>query len=128
MSVTTVTVTKLAINTASADLDDASGVVATTPADGWSITPAANGLVPADPSRLLLKFVADASGDTVTIKAGARPPSELADLGDLAITLAASDVKYIWLEYGRFAKADGSILAVCTDAGTKVNAFQLNRG
>lgn len=131
MAETVVTLTVLAINTASADLDDASGVVATTPADGWSISPKGSGtnaIVPADPARMLLKFAADASGDTVTIKKGARPPAGLSEAGDLAITLAASDVKYVWVEYGRFARADGSILAVCTDAGTKCNVFQLARG
>lgn len=131
MAETAVTVTVLSINTASADLDDASGVVATTPADGWSITPKGSGtnqIVPADPSRLLLKFAADASGDTVVIQSGVRPPSLQADEGDLSITLAANDVKYVWVEYGRFARANGSILATCGDAGTKCNAFQLARG
>ena len=93
MATTAITPVTMVMNTAGADLPDASGTVATTPADGWVI--AAGGL---SGNRLLLKFLADASGDTVTIAAGDNPPAVRKGLGALAITLAASDVKHIVVE------------------------------
>lgn len=118
MATTAITPTELVINTASADILDGDGDAATTPADGWVIAAAGLG-----GDRLLLKFLADASGDTVTIVAGDRPPSQRAGLGDLEITLAASDVKYVCVEASRFLQDDGSIHATCTDAGTTCKAF-----
>ena len=131
MAVTVITVTNLEINTASADLPDGSGVVATTPADGWTVAPVGsgtNGIIPADDQRLLLKLEADASGDTFTVKAGDDPPAKRAALGNLAVVLAASDVKLLWVEPARFMQSDGTILITCTDAGSKLSAFQLTRG
>lgn len=120
MATTAITPTSLVLNTESADILDANGDVATTPTDGWVITPA-------DPGRrlTLLKFLADATGDTVTIVAGDRPPSQRAGLGNLTITLAASDVRYIVVEKARFLQDDGTYLATCTDAGTTCKAFDL---
>jgi len=112
MATTAVALEELTLNTRSSDLPDASGTVATTPTDGWVIA------APSRKGLLLLKFLADGSGDTVTILAGDRPPSQLADLGNLTVTLAASDVRYIAVELGRFLQDDGTIHATCTDAGT----------
>lgn len=123
MATTTITPTTLTMNTASADLDDASGTVAATPADGWSISAA--GL---SGDRLLLKFVADATGDTVVVTAGDKPPGHLVGLGTLSITLAANDVKYVPVEGGRFLQSDGTIVATCTDTGTKCSAFIMPKG
>lgn len=120
MATTAIALTALTLNTMSADILDADGTVATTPADGWVIAAAGN-----PGSRLLLKFLADATGDTVTILAGDRPPSQRAGLGNLAIVLAASDVRYICVEASRFLQDDGSIHATCTDAGTSCIAFLL---
>lgn len=127
MAVTAITPTTLVLNTKSADILDADGVVATTPADGWVI--AAGGR---SGDRLLLKFLADASGDTVVFHQGDRPPSQRAELGatgteiddgGLDLTLAASDVRYICVEASRFLQDDGTIHAHCADAGTSCKAF-----
>lgn len=124
MATTAITPTALVLNTVSADTLDGDGTVATTPGDGWVITPPAG--FPVD--HILLKFLADGSGDTITIDAGANPPSPLAGLGDLTITMAASDVRYIILEAARFTQADGTITASCTDAGTSCIAWAIPLG
>lgn len=123
MATTAITPEVLALNVAGADLPDASGVVATTPADGWVIAAAGH-----SGNRLLLKFLADASGDTVTFTAGDNPPSQRKGLGTLAITLAANDVKHVVVEASRFLQDDGTIEAVCTDAGTMCWAWILPKG
>jgi len=120
MATTALPVVTLVHNTPSADLLDANGVAATTPADGWVI--AAAGI---EGGRLLIKLLADATGDTVTFLAGDNPPSHRKGLGNLAVVLAASDVRYLVLESGRFLQDDGTILATCTDAGTTLHAFLL---
>lgn len=121
MATTAITPKVLTLNTRSDDLLDADGTAATTPTDGWVITPA-------DPSKyLLLKFLADGSGDTVTVLAGDRPPSHRAGLGNMTVTLAASDVRYIVIEKARFLQNDGTYLATCVDAGTTCLAFELPR-
>lgn len=128
MALTEITPTELVINTKSADTLDADGTVATTPADGWQIN--AGGM---NGDRLLLKFLADATGDVVTFTAGERPPSHRAGLGAAAvemptgrmITLAANDVRYICVEISRFGDADGHIHATCVDTGTTCKAFYL---
>lgn len=117
MATTAISVVSLALNTESADLL-AAGTVATTPGDGWVI--AADGK--AD-RALCLIFEADATGDTVTIVAGDRPPSQRAGLGNETVTLAASDIRAIWIDGSRFTQDDGSILATCTDAGTRCYAI-----
>lgn len=119
MATTAIALEELTINTRSSDLPDASGTVADTPADGWVIAAAGNG------GRLLLKFLADGTGDTVTILAGDRPPSQRAGLGNLSIVLAASDVRYVVVDASRFLQDDGSIHATCVDAGTMCWAFLL---
>jgi hypothetical protein len=120
MATTAITPTPLVIDTASADIVDGDGTVATTPADGWVIA------APVGPDvDVILKFLADASGDTVTVVAGDRPPSQRSGLGNLSITLAANDVKYVMVEKSRFLQDDGTILATCTDAGTTCYAFTI---
>ena len=120
MAETTLTPTQLVLNTASADIVDGDGTLAGTLADGWSV--AASGK-----SMLLLKFLDDGSGATVTVKAGDRPPSHREGLGDLTITLAASDVKYVVVEQARFLRNDGTIHIVSSDAGTEASAFLMPR-
>lgn len=119
MAVTAVVPVQLVTNTPSADILDADGTAAATPADGWTVPLGSQGVV----EKVVLKFLADASGDTVTILAGDNPPSLTAGKGNLTVTLAASDVKYLVLEAGRFLQDDNSIKATCTDAGTTVKAF-----
>jgi hypothetical protein len=77
--------------------------------------------------RILLGFEADASGDTVTILAGDRPPAERAGLGSVTIVLAASDLRVVAVEAARFLQDDGSIRATCTDNGTLCFALILPR-
>lgn len=120
MATTAITPTPLVRDVVSADILDAAGTVATTPADGWVIA------APVAPDvDLLLKFLVDATGDTIIIVAGDRPPSHLSGLGDLALVLAASDVRYIMIEKGRFLQDDGTFLATATDAGTTCYAFTI---
>lgn len=118
MATTAITSVALALGTESGDLP-ALGTVATTPSDGWVITPGAKA------ASLLLVFEADASGDTVTIVAGDNPPSLLKNLGNKTITLAASDCRVIIIETARFMQSDGTLLATCTDAGTRCYAYKL---
>src|SRR3990170_4788894 len=117
-----VTPTALALNVASADLLDTDGTAigAGFATDQWVV--AAGGR---HGSLLLLKFWDDGSGCTITILAGDRPPSHLAGLGNLAISMAASDVKYIVVEAGRFLQNTGEIFITATDAGAECKAFTL---
>ena len=130
MATTAIATELLVLNTRSADLDPVNGggtgngKVATTPTDGWVISPP-SGLAFDD--RLLLTFGADASGDTVTILGGDRYPAQRADLGNMTITLAASDVRYVSIETSRFLQNDGTILVTCVDAGTTCTAVMLPR-
>jgi len=94
------------------------GTVAATPADGWAI--AAYGR---DGRELMLKFTADASGDTVTITAGDNPPALRKGLGDATITLSTSETEVVCVEAARFVQNDGTIIATCVDAGTTCAAL-----
>ena len=116
-----VTPVELAINVVGADILDAGGVsIVTAASDVFAI--AAGGV---GGGRMLLKFLVDATGDTITILQGDRPPSQRRDLGDLAIVLAASDVRQIVVETARFLQDDGTIRATCTDDGTTCHATLL---
>jgi len=127
MATTAITAELLALNTRSADLPDAgggsgNGIVATTPSDGWVISPASGETFD---ERLVLRLTANGTGDTVTFAAGDRYPAQRADLGTLAIVLAASDSRFIAIETSRFLKNDGTIVATATDAGTALTALIL---
>lgn len=124
MAVTAITPIILAVNTASVDHADADATDVTTAVDGFSISAA----LAHSGDRLLLKFVDDGTGDTVTVLAGDRPPGQRAGLGNLAITMAASDVKYVVLEPARFLQSDGTILVTCTDEGMRMSAFLMPKG
>jgi hypothetical protein len=120
MATTAITPTPLVVDTESADILDGDGTVATTPADGWVIA------APVAPDTdVLLKFLVDATGDTITIVAGDRPPSPRSGLGNLSLVLAASDVRYIIVDKSRFLQDDGTILVTATDAGTSCYAFTI---
>ena len=117
----------LALDVRSADLLDAGGTaISSASGNQFFYTPTAGTIAAKrDLSRVLFKFVADASGDTVVFAAGARPPSQRADLGTLSVVLAGSDVRYIVVEIGRFLQADGTVLIDCSDDGTTALAFEL---
>lgn len=118
MATTAIAPSVLAFSVPSADILDADGTVATTPADGWVIALGAKG----HRGQLICKLLADASGDTVTFLAGDAVALQAAR-GNLAVVLAASDVRYIVLESGRFEQDDNSIRATATDAGTSMRCF-----
>lgn len=124
MATTAVTPTQLVAGTVSADILDSDGVVADTPSDGWAIALGANG----NTDKLIIRLVADATGDTAVVTAGDRPPAELAGKGSLSITLAASDARWIVLESGRHEQNDNTIVITCTDTGTKCLALLMPKG
>ncbi len=131
MSTTAITTPLLAINTLSNNLVDAgggsaNGIVATTPADGWVVSPPSTQAF--DQERLIFKLVADGTGDTVTFVAGDRYPAQRPDLGNLALVLAASEARYVQVEVSRFLQNDGTILVTCVDTGTTLTALQLAKG
>lgn len=125
MAVVVVTPVDLAINTASADLPDASGSAITVGADGFTID--VDSLDGPTNRKVLVKFTDDGSGDTITVTAGDYPPALRQGLGDLSITLAASDVKYVVLESMRFLHNDGKFRGTSTGTGVLVEAFVLPR-
>ena len=120
MAVTAVTLTELTLNTASADLPIASWTAIATGADGFSLDVSGVG------SPVVLGF-SDGGGaaDNVTITAGDRPPAQLQGQGNLSITMAANDVKYVVLESGRFEQNDSTIKGTAAATATKMIAFLL---
>lgn len=123
MAVTTITATRLAVDTASADILDSDGTVASVVGDGWDFVIPATGKV----SQLLIRIVADGSGDTVVFTAGDKPPAEQAFLGNKSLVLAASDA--IWFQpSSRFLQNDNTVHAYCADTGTKVYAYLMPLG
>lgn len=116
-----VTKVALVLDARSDDILDAGGVaIATAASNQFVYTPTAG----QDISRVLFKFLADASGDTVVFQAGDRPPSQRRD-GTLSIVLAASDVRYVVIEIGKYLKSDGTIIIDAGDDGTTAIAFEL---
>lgn len=130
MATTAIACELLTLNTRSADLDpvngggSGNGIVATTPADGWVVSPP-SGLSFGDNYRVFFTLGVDASGDTFTITAGDRYPAQRADLGNMTVVLAASDVRYVCVEASRFMQNDGTIVVTCTDAGSTLTAIML---
>jgi len=116
---TAVTLTELTLNTASGDL----------PASGWTaISDGAAGFsldVSGVGAPVVLGFLDGGAADTITITAGDRPPAQLQGQGNLTITMAASDVKYITLESGRFEQNDSTIKGTVAANATKMIAFLL---
>lgn len=126
MATTAVTAEDLAIDVISTDFPiagagSANNLVATTPTDGWVIS-AETGVLG---ERLILRLVADGTGDTVTLTAGDRYPAQRPDLGLRTLTLAASDVVYVSIETSRYLQDDGTIIVTATDAGTVLMAMTL---
>ena len=119
MAVKEVSLTELTLNTASADL----------PASGWdAITDGASGFevdMTGVGSPVVLGFLDGGAADTITITAGDRPPAQLQGQGNLTITMAASDVKYIVLESGRFEQNDSKIRGTVAANASKMIAFLL---
>ena len=120
MAVTSVTLTELTLNTASADLPIASWTAISNGSDGFSLDMTGVG------SPVLIGFSDGGGGaDDVTITAGDRPPAQVQGQGNLAITMAANDVKYVTVESGRFEQNDSTIKGISAGNNTKMIAFLL---
>jgi len=127
MAVEPVTCELLTLNTISSDWaavggGTLNGLVATTPADGWEISPPSGEQFD---ERLMLILYADATGDDFTVKAGDRYPAQRADLGDLTVTLAALDERHLIIETSRFLQNDGTIVVTASDAGSALTALMM---
>ena len=117
-----ITPVQITMHTRTADLLGAGTAITDAAANVFSI--AAGGR---HGDRLLLIFEADATGDTVTILAGDRPPAQTAGLGNITVVLAASDIRGVCVEAARFLQDDGTIRATCTDNGTLAYALIMPR-
>lgn len=129
MAVTAITPVALVEGTESLDLVGR-GTVAATPADGWQISaPAAEGIggLKSPWDSVIIVLEADASGDTVVFTAGDNPPSLQAGKGNDSVVLAASDLVIYKPEPARLVQNDNTIIATCTDAGTRLYALILPR-
>ena len=129
MAVTTILCELVTLNTRSSDLSPIIGggtgnsKVATSATDGWVVSPP-SGTEFAN-SRMFFTMGSDGSGGTVTFKAGDRYPAQRADLGDLVITLAADDCRYIAIETSRFLQNDGTINVIPSTTGIALTCMML---
>ena len=119
MAVLNVLLTELTLNTASGDLPAAGWDAIADGTLGFSVDVSGVG------SPVVLAFLDGGTADTITITAGDRPPAQLQGQGNLAITMAASDVKYVTLESGRFEQNDSTIKGTVAANATKMIAFLL---
>ena len=128
MAVEPVTAELLVLNALSTDFPTAgsgtlNNLVATTPSDGWEISPPSGETLG---DMLFFRIFADSGGTVnVTLKAGDRYPAQRADLGDLVLSVDASDVKYVCIETSRFLQNDGKIIIVPADSGSVLTAMIL---
>lgn len=129
MATTAILCELVTLNTRSSDLSPIIGggsgnsKVATSATDGFIVT-APSGETFGN-ERLFFTMGSDGSGGTVTFKAGDRYPAQRADLGDLAITLAADDCRYIAIETSRFLQNDGTINVIPSTTGIALTAIML---
>ena len=102
MAITDITVTDLALNTESANLNDTGlgqlGKEILVGSDGFNVD------CRLYLGRRLVFIFTDQGGtaDDITMEAGDRPPSQRADLGTTVVTMAASGTVAICLENGQF--------------------------
>lgn len=116
-----VAVTSLALN---ASVDQPAGT-AINPTNGASIA------VGGDASGVIVRInnTHATLAKIATVKAGVKPPAELASRGDLAESIALTGTEYLVLEGGRFVQADGTIWIDFEAAMTgTVMAFRLPQG
>ena len=125
MADVTVPLTRMTVNTLSTDLvggmtDHNTGETGECDLDANHTLPYMSG-----EDRLLVIFEEqDGAAATIVFDAGDYPPSMLKDKGALTITLAASDIKPVVLEAGRFLQNDGKITYTVT-GGVKIGFFRL---
>ena len=117
-----ITPTPLVVEVFSADILDAGGVAISDASANEFVIAAPTGV---RDTLLLLKFLVDASGDTIVVKAGDRPPSQRTGLGDLSQIMAASDVRYVIVDPSIHLQDDGTIRVTCGDDGTTCKAFTI---
>ncbi len=128
MSTTAIATELLVLNTRSADLPFIAGggsgnaKVATSATDGYVVSPPTGKQFD---ERLVFILGSDATGGTVTFKAGDRYPAQRADLGDLVITLAPDDGRVLFVETSRFMQDDGTILVIPSTTGLVITAVFL---
>lgn len=118
---TAVTLNKLAVDTAKADVAES---VLDTGTDAVTIPLTVVG----DTHNVLLKFQNTALADdkmTVLIKAGDYPPAFLQAAGDLSIEIAQNGIAYVVVDSARFMKKDGTISIVSTPASTKTQTLKI---
>ena len=132
MAVITVTPIALAINVATPDLvgadadDVAVDVVAT---DTFRIDCRGVGGGKATEGRIIIVLETQTAGAaTVTFNAGDYPAAMLKFKGSLAIELAASDLKVVVLEAGRFLQDDGYITGSIATTACYMTAYYMPAG
>ena len=132
MSTTAIACELGVINTRSADLPVIAGsgsgnaIAATSTTDGWVISPPSG--YDFGNNRLVI-FIGDTgTGGTAVFKAGDRYPAQRADLGDLSITIAANDGRFVPIETSRFLQNDGTIIVIPSVTALIMTAFMLPIG
>lgn len=132
-AVTTTNVVKLDTNVASAHT--AGQAVTTgntavlTPQPGQVLFTSATSVGPQfDPGHLLVEMSNGAGATTVTFEAGVvgGTPANRAVYGDLAVSLASGDRKYLSLEVSRFQQANGTVRASVSGQTVTFTVVQLD--
>ena len=128
MATVAITCEILAVNVRGADNGDSgngtnslNGLVCTTAADGWVISPPA-GLT--FDERLVLRFSVPTAA-TFVVVAGARYPAQRAEPGNQSIAMATNDSRMISIETSRFLSATGPITITATNVTDWLAAFML---
>ena len=121
-----ITVTQMTLHTATADLLTASGtaIVDVDASNTAIVTECSAG-------EKLVFFLTEQDGNgtaTATFTAGDNPPSHLAGLGTLAITIPANDAVMVAIEVARFLQDDGTVEIVVTNQNILVAVLRLPKG
>lgn len=115
-----------ASNTAGDSATTGGSAVATTASDGWLIS-APTGRSLAD-GTLVLIFSAANTGDTFTITAGNRPPSQRADLAATTVTVTANKTFIYCPDVAAHLKTAGTIQVTATRTDSNLAAVLIPRG
>ena len=128
MATTAITCELLTVNVRGSDNPDGAdgesgtqGLDVATAADGWAISPP-SGLQ--FDERLVLRCIVTTAA-TFVVKAGDRYPAQRADLGDLSIVMATSDIRMLSIETSRFLQNDGTIVITSTNTTDRIQAYML---
>lgn len=121
MAAVTCTVEAMTANTKSTDVVTGANMTSCTTSDTMTLTPPANRM------EDIVLICAFGTSSTLTINAGANPPSSKAGLGSLAVTGTTSEVRIIPLDYERFAQSDGTITMTVAGNTCKIGAFRIPR-